>query len=484
MSDERQRADGGAASGVDSGGEALTDSSPTGPAESEPIPDPWLVRYAVYAHLIVMPVGHLVVVPVNGAMATLTDVFLGLVVLAGSIELTRVFPQYVARRRRGGPQLPAHRAFHLAALFLLAFSVWMMVGGWWGFHDGYAITKGVGYAALALGTLAILWCGAEWGKVADAWLLGTAVCLVSAWILAFVGPEVVQERVVYRGGSIHGLPAPRLSGPFLHPNMFGDYLVVSGALLWARWRPVQGRLGAWATVFAWLLAVTLFFTVSSAWIGAGVLLAAIGLLTMRQRDGRVSIYRKRPGPVIFLVAGVALFAVSFLGIMLEMTFQVGGVSIAASGIRPVIWSSAWGAVMEAPLVGVGASPYLAQAADSLSGSSYLELWDAHNLYLSVLGQFGIVGFLLIMGGVVVLVRAMVSEGTTRRHAALMLALFAVAVHGVTVASEDFRHVWALLGLVGLASVPEWAQGPGALVEGQGRGAGCGAGSPGVGCFTR
>ena len=77
--------------------------------------------------------------------------------------------------------------------------------------------------------------------------------------------------------------------------MFGDYLVVSGALLWARWRPVQGRLGAWATVFAWLLAVTLFFTVSSAWIGAGVLLAAIGLLTMRQRDGRVSIYRETAG---------------------------------------------------------------------------------------------------------------------------------------------------------------------------------------------
>ena len=93
MSDERQRADGGAASGVDSGGEALTDSSPTGPAGSEPIPDPWLVHYAVYAYLIVMPVGHLVVVPVNGAMATLTDVFLGLVVLAGSIELTRVFPR-------------------------------------------------------------------------------------------------------------------------------------------------------------------------------------------------------------------------------------------------------------------------------------------------------------------------------------------------------------------------------------------------------
>ena len=88
----------------------------------------------------------------------------------------------------------------------------------------------------------------------------------------------------------------------------------------------------------------------------------------------------------------------------------------------------------------------------------IQAWDAHNLYLSLLGQYGLAGFALITGAVVTLVRALIRDGTARRKAALLLALFAVAVHGIAVASEDFRHVWALLGMVGLAGMPEWAQG--------------------------
>ena len=368
-----------------------------------------------------------------------------------------MIPHSRARRKEQTPLLPAHRAFHAAAFLFMAFSGWVALGGLWGFHPGYAVTKGVAYMALGLGALAIVWCGAEWNKAADAWLLGTAICLVVTWVLALV-PSPLQEQVLYRGGSVRGLPAPRLPGPFLHPNMFGDYLVVSGAILWARWRPISQDYGVWAVIGTGLLAVTLFLTVSSAWIGAGVLLTVIGLLTMRQRQGRVSLHRKRPGPVILVVAGVALFTMTFMGILLPMGFDFAGLSISASGIRPAIWSSAWEAVRESPLAGVGASPYLAEAADPVSNTSSLALWDAHNLYLSLLGQFGLVGFGLIFGAVAVLVRALVREGTTRRHAALLVALFAVAVHGVTVASEDFWHVWALLGMVGLAGVPEWAQG--------------------------
>ena len=32
------------------------------------------------------------------------------------------------------------------------------------------------------------------------------------------------------------------------------------------------------------------------------------------------------------------------------------------------------------------------------------------------------------------------------------------VHGVASASDEFRHLWALVGLVGLAGVPQWAHG--------------------------
>ena len=441
--------------GLDAGAGLAAESGPDLP---EPIPDPLILRYAVFGYLVVLPIGHLFVLPVNDAMATVSDVFLAIVILAGIAELSRMIPHYLSRRREGVPLLPVHRAFHVAALFFMAFSAWGALGGAWGVNTGYALTKAVAYAALGLGALAIIWCGAEWDKAADAWLLGTAICLVITWVLTLVGPDPLQEQMLFRGGSVRGLPAPRLSGTFLHPTMFGDYLVVSGALLWARWRPLRQDFGVWATVGAWVLGVTLFLTVSSAWIGAGVLLAVIGLLTLRQRQGRVSLDRKRPGPVILLAAGVTIFTTTLMGLLLPMGFDLGGVSISVSGIRLGIWASAWQAVLESPLAGVGASPYLAEAMDPLSGSSTLSPWDAHNLYLSLLGQYGLAGFALITGAVVILVRALIRDGTTRRNAALLLALFAVAVHGVAVASEDFRHIWALLGMVGLAAMPEWAQG--------------------------
>jgi hypothetical protein len=58
----------------------------------------------------------------------------------------------------------------------------------------------------------------------------------------------------------------------------------------------------------------------------------------------------------------------------------------------------------------------------------------------------------------VLASTLVRAGATRKHAVLLVALLAAGTHGIAVASEEFRHLWALLGLIGLASVPQWAQG--------------------------
>jgi hypothetical protein len=421
------------------------------------IPDPVILRFALLTYLVVLPMGHLFTVPINGTWATGSDAFLALALLAGIIDLLRIRGPY----RTGGedfPVLPGRRAFHVAALFILAFSVWVTLSATWSSYPTYAVTKGLAFAALGMGALAILWCGAAWAQAADAWLLGTLICLVVTWVGVLLGPDAFQARLLHEGGSIRGLPMPRVSGPFPHPNMFGDFLVVSGAILWARWDAVREAWG-WAAVgAAWLLAGTLVVTVSSAWLGAGVLLTAMGLLTMRQRDGGPSVQLRRPAPVIFVVTGVILFTMTLAGLVLPMSVEVAGLSITGSGIRPVIWGSAMEAFLGAPLGGVGASPVLAVAADPLGSTSSAALWDAHNIYLSILGQFGLVGAALFGGAFAVLARTLVREGTTRRHAVLVVALLAVGVHGVAIANEEFRHLWALLGLVGLAGVPQWAQG--------------------------
>ena len=259
--------------------------------------DPVILRFAVLTYLVVLPVGHLLTLPVNGTTAVGSDVFLGLILLAGLIELGRMSGPYFTREVERLPLLPGHSAFHMAEFLFMSFSVWVALGSIWASQPSYAISKGFAFAALSMGALAILWCGAGWGRAADAWLLGTAICLVVTWIGVLLGPDALQARLLYDGGSIRGLPVPRVSGPFPHPNMFGDYLVVSGAILWERRSALRERWGRGAVAAAWLLAATLVTTVSSAWLGAGVLLTAIGLLTMRQRDRPFAIQWKRPGPV-------------------------------------------------------------------------------------------------------------------------------------------------------------------------------------------
>jgi hypothetical protein len=53
-----------------------------------------ILRSAVLIYLVVLPVGHLVAVPVNGTLANGSDVFLALVLLVGVIELGRMSGPY------------------------------------------------------------------------------------------------------------------------------------------------------------------------------------------------------------------------------------------------------------------------------------------------------------------------------------------------------------------------------------------------------
>jgi len=420
--------------------------------------DPVILRFAVLAYLVVLPVGHLVAIPVNGTTAAGSDFFLALVLLAGIVEIGRVSGRYVTGKLERVPLLSGHGAFHMAVFLMIAFSLWVALGASWGSDPTYAVTKGLAFAALSLGALAMVWCGVAWGKAADAWLLGTAICLLVTWFGVLLGPEALQEQMSYGGGSIRGLPMARVSGPFPHPNMFGDYLVVSGAILWTRWRALGDVWGRGTVAAVWLLAGTLLVTVSSAWLGAGVLMTAIGLHTMRQRGKRLAIQWKRPGPVILVVTGVTLFTMTLAGLVVPMGVDVAGLSLTGSAIRPAIWGSALETFQEAPIGGVGARPFLAVAADPLDVTSGPGLWDAHNIYLSILGQFGLVGAALLGAAVAVLIRTLVRAGATRKHAVLLVALLAAGIHGVAIANEEFRHLWALLGLIGLAGVPQWAQG--------------------------
>lgn len=436
-----------------SGTESALDATATPTA---PTAAPWraratpVLRYAAYAYLALLPVGHLWETQIRRAWANLADALLLVVLAAAAFELLRIGSRNlgagVVELRRGV------RVFHLAAVLLLFFALYVALGSAWAADANHAQAKGGAYFALALGAVAILWSGAEFGKAADAWLVGVGMALVVLWVPVLVGSESLQDSMVFVGGGVEDLPFPRPRGPFYHPNLFGDYLVVSGAVLWARW-PDRGGMRRWASIAAAaLLGLTLALATSSAWVGAGVLLIALGLSKLRQRGGGPLKF-KRPQPVVVSLAGVVLVVGSLWGLMVPLDVTFGRFSIQTDGLRPAIWASSIQRIGEAPLTGVGATPSVATVSDVNTVGNPVRGWDAHNLYLSLFAQFGLVGFGLFMGAVGLLVTELLRQGSSRAHMALVAAVIAVAVHGMFIASEDFRHLWAFLGLLGLAGLP-------------------------------
>ena len=214
---------------------------------------------------------------------------------------------------------------------------------------------------------------------------------------------------------------------------------MSAALLWGIW-PALGRRARTAAAFgAGAGALALALTASTGWIAAGVAAILIG------RDPALE---PRPRTALSLRAGgAALASLALAGVLIPLSFGLGPWTVEVEAVRPAIWRSGLEAFVTSTLVSVGAAPFLATAPGPFGGVS-LHLWDAQQAYLSVLGQFGLLGAVLAGTGVVLLVRGLLAEPRTRARAAVLAALAAMAAHGFLVATEYARHLWAMLVMAG------------------------------------
>ena len=163
----------------------------------------------------------------------------------------------------------------------------------------------------------------------------------------------------------------------------------------------------------------------------------------------------QPGTFASLLGLVAAFYLIRLPVAQLVVVPLGGAMATAADLAlGGLVAAGLEAFVTSPLVGVGAAPFLAPAPGPFGGPS-LHLWDTHQPYLSVLGQFGLLGAVLAGTGVVLLVRGLLAEPRIRARAAVLAALAAMAAHGFLVATEDARHLWALLGgMVGALGIQD------------------------------
>ncbi|MEX2526849.1 MAG: O-antigen ligase family protein [Gemmatimonadota bacterium] len=392
-------------------------------------------------YLVLLPLTQWWVIPVAGIRASGADLLLT-AVLGGALvkASTRGF------RRRLSP----------GEWTLVAFGIWVMASASWSLHPDYAAVRGVATLSLALGVVALSRTVASRESAMDAWLWGTALLLAVSLPLAVAASWVpaLDGGILYRGGGVEGLPFSRLRGPLAHPNLLGDYLLVSGCILYIRWEEWYGSRRPIAVAMAVGGSGALLLTASSAWLALGSVLALVAWRHTRRP------WRTRAGSALsgMVLAAAVLFTASVAWALTQpMAVKVPWGTVSTDGNRWGIWSSAWQAVRTAPFMGVGSSPYLAETFHPYS------LWDAHSTYLSVAGQYGLVGLLLLLAGVGRLwwesrrLSPLASQGRGSHGSqppagwapTVGLALLAAAVHGLVISGEDFRHHWALLALLAM-----------------------------------
>lgn len=283
-----------------------------------------------------------------------------------------------------------------------------------------------------------------------------AVMVTGAFVCGAIGATVY--------GLLHASPATdagRLTGAGLDPNELAAALVAGAALaaglaVCLRRSPAP-RFAALAGGGFCLLGV--FLTVSR----GGIVALSVALLAAIAFGGR---WRPR-----ILVVGVLVVAAAFayFGAVASpqarerITSATQGEAQGQSG-RPTLWTVAWRMVEAKPLTGVGAGNFQDAAKSYLLRPGSLARSDlileqtpkvAHNTYLGMLAQLGVVGlalFLSILG--FSLVSSLRAAGNFRKRGdpggeALSRA-FAVALIG-TLAADFFisqelsKQLWLLLG---------------------------------------
>ena len=316
---------------------------------------------------------------------------------------------------------------------------------------------------------------------------GEVVKWIELWIVLLVAREMIPARVMPKlvgalllGGVLQGVIGivqfflqigppwfvilgrfMRASGTFGQPNPYAGYLglclpVAASLLIWALLQKRRAKPYPTRSIF-YLLAATLFIGVGlsfswsrGGWLGAaaalsavvtifdrrsvfvGGMLAAIVATFILLAGAEINIL---PKPIMDRFSDVpALIAKSTKGIDQILNEQLTPDNFGAME-RAAHWSAAVKMWEQAPWFGVGPGNYAYAYPDIVRNDNRLRRWEdplghAHNVYLNIMAEGGIVGivvYLFVWGGVAVWIwyKIRTRDGW---HRALAVGVLGIMVH--------------------------------------------------------
>jgi len=289
-----------------------------------------------------------------------------------------------------------------------------------------------------------------------AWLAATAVIALVALaglIDFFVTPEGALYRYnQFQFGTLPTGHYPRIDATFLNANMLCDYLTVSLGMLLVAWRVGWISPRPAAVLLAGTL-ITLASTISPGLGGVALLVALWLWLLLRDRSPAVGRLALASGILAAVAFVIATAVTPILHKTAPFLIRVPGTNmlVAPSG-RWLAWSGSLQTFLSHPLLGKGFGLDPVAAPYQMPDGKVEVLTDAHNCYLSIAAQCGVVGLVGLLFLLFWVLRATRSprcglNGLAAVRVGLgMTFLVALAYVGLSGAFEDSRHLWVLLGL--------------------------------------
>lgn len=345
-------------------------------------------------------------------------------------------------------------------LFLAAYAIAVVLSTIFSANPAFSSIKLLGklyLIGIALLSINSITTADDLKRVIQAWLVGAGVALVLSFvglILFYAGFTDPSRNIVLH--PIYGSLPPgnyrRIEGFFFYPAMLANFIGVTWMFLllafYANWLKAR-------TV--WIYAVVLFvvdlFTLTP---GIGGIFITTGYV--------VAAYLRERGLKFLggsaMIAGILIAAVFFITASITMfSFDPNGTAMPVShgaispSHRAVAWQTAFETFLEDPVLGRGVGMPIAnsQFVDP-SGRGQI-LTDAHNTYLSLLGETGIVGFIAFMSIIAFLTFGLIKmrkEDTIWRTVSVFFFLAladAFFYQSLTGSYEDSRHLWVLFGAI-------------------------------------
>ncbi len=316
--------------------------------------------------------------------------------------------------------------------------LWVSMGKW----------MGVVYLATLAALVADITRDEAWMKrLVLTWIAAaTVTALLSMAAIAgfYVSPkaEWLQPLLNYYGSLPPG-PYPRVRALFNYASMMCNFLTIATCLLLA------AKAAGWVAGRAFFALMVMFSIALAATLTPGLGAAALVLTAW----GWWSLCGTRPKAA----AGVMAMGMTVAVVMLAVTCVSLVSPLDEPSQRWRIWHQALQTCLAHPILGVGLGVPVVGVAFLDPSGGHQWLTDAHNTWLNVAGQAGVIGVLALVGLCVWLLRA--GQRAARADQAglafaLLLAFVCAFLYdGLTGSFEDARHIWVLIGLLAAMAGP-------------------------------